>query len=156
MELGVEDGDADALGGEGVAVGARRALGQAVEAQTAQVVAHLRGAVVAAEESGDMPAKAFAGEAGGGVDDEADRAGQGHGALIPEAQCSGSLALPYVGLVDALEERRADGTALAGTFDHKQAVVDLAGFADELGQVLKPGEDPDVSGFGPPRGSWRL
>ena len=33
-----------------------------------------------------MPAQAFAGEAGGGVDDEAERAGQGHGALIPEAQ----------------------------------------------------------------------
>ncbi len=26
--------------------------------------------------------------------------------------------------------------ALAGTFDHKQAVVDLAGLADQLGQVL--------------------
>jgi hypothetical protein len=73
--------------------------------------------------------------------------GQGHGALIPEAQCSGSLALPYVGLVDALEERRADGTALAGTFDHKQAVVDLAGFADELGQMLEPGQDPTSAGL---------
>ena len=62
-----------------------------------------------------MPAKAFVGEAGDGMDDEAECAGQGHGALIPEAEGSGSLALPYVGLVDALKERRADGTALAGT-----------------------------------------
>ena len=54
------------------------------------------------------------------------------------------MALPYVGLVDALEERRADGTALAGSFDHKQTVVDLAGLAHELGQVLETGEDPDV------------
>ncbi|HLI43264.1 MAG TPA: hypothetical protein VKU92_02200 [Acidimicrobiales bacterium] len=61
------------------------------------------------------------------MDDEAECTGQGHGALIAEAQGSGSLALPYVGLVDALEERRADGTALAaGTFDHKQTVVDGA------------------------------
>jgi hypothetical protein len=64
--------------------------------------------------------------------------------LIPEAQGSGSLALPYVGLVDALEERRADGTALAGTLDHKQTVVDLSGLADELSQVLEPGKDTDV------------
>jgi len=35
--------------------------------------------------------------------------------------------------VDALEERRADGTALAGTFDDKQTVVDLAGLGDQLG-----------------------
>ena len=90
---------------------------EAVEPEAAEVVAHLRRAVVAAEESGHLPAKALVGEAGDGVDDEAERAGQGHGALIPEAERSGSLALPCVGLVDALKERRADGTALAGTFD---------------------------------------
>ena len=77
----------------------------------------------------------------------AESGGQSDGALIPEAQGSGSLALSVVGLVDALEERRADGTALAGTLDHKQAVVDLAGLGDQLGQVLEPGEDPDVFGF---------
>lgn len=42
---------------------------------------------------------------------------QGHRASIPEAQPSGSLALPCVGLVDVLEERRVDDTALVGTFD---------------------------------------
>ena len=50
--------------------------------------------------------------------------------MIPEAECSGSLALSCVGLVDALEERSADGTALAGTLDDKQPLVDLAGFVD--------------------------
>ncbi len=94
-----------------------------------------------------MPAEAFVGEAGDGMDDEAECTGQGHGALIFEAKCSGSLALPCVGLVDALKECRADGTALAGTFDHKQTVVDLAGPVDELGQMLEPGEDPDVPRF---------
>src|SRR5439155_16495724 len=33
---------------------------------------------------------------------------------------------------DALEERRADGTALTGTLDHKQTMVDGAGLGDEL------------------------
>ena len=47
--------------------------------------------------------------------------------------------------MDALEERRADGTALAGTLDHKQTAIDLTGLFDQLGQVLEPGEDPDVS-----------
>jgi hypothetical protein len=46
--------------------------------------------------------------------------------------------------VDALEERRADGTALTGTFHCKQTIVDRASLADEFGQVLEPGEDPDV------------
>ena len=69
---------------------------------------------------------------------------RGHDAWIAEAQGSGSLALPYVGLVDALEERRADGTALAGTFNHKQTVVDLAGLVHQLGQVLEAGADAKV------------
>jgi hypothetical protein len=81
------------------------------------------------------------------VDDEAERAGQGHGALVTGAESPGSLALPYVGPVDALKERRAGGTALAGTLDHKQAMVDLASLGDELGQVLEAGRDPDVGRF---------
>jgi hypothetical protein len=62
----------------------------------------------------------------------AECAGQSHGALIAEAQGSGSLAL-VVGLVDALKERRADGTALAGTLDHEEPLVDLAGLGDQFG-----------------------
>ena len=116
MDFGVEDGDAGAVGGEGVGVGVRDPFDEAVEAEAAQVVGHLVGGVVLAEESGDEPAKALVGEAGDGVDDAAEGAGQGHGAWVPEAQGSGSLALSVVGLVDALEERRADGTALTGTF----------------------------------------
>ena len=120
------------------------AVDESVQAQAAQVVAHLAGVVVLAEVSGDEPAKAFVGAAAGdGVQDVAEGAGQSHGALIPEAQRSGSLAL-MVGLVDALKERRADGTALAGTLDHKQPLVDAAGLGDELGQMLKAGEYADV------------
>ena len=77
----------------------------------------------------------------------AERAGQGHGACVAEAQRSGSLALPVVGLVDALKERRADGTALAGTFDDKQPLVDLAGLGDELGEVLEAAADAEVGGL---------
>ena len=42
---------------------------EAVEAEAAEVVAHLVGGVVGVEESGDEPAKALVGEAGDGVDD---------------------------------------------------------------------------------------
>jgi hypothetical protein len=46
-----------------------------MEAQSAQVIAHLRRALVIAEESGHRPAKALVGEAGDGMD-EAKRTGQ--------------------------------------------------------------------------------
>ena len=38
------------------------------------------------------------------MDEEAEGTGQGHDALIPEAQGSGSLAPTYVGQLDALEK----------------------------------------------------
>jgi len=133
VELGVEDGDSQSFGGEDVRVGLRDPLDEAVEAEAGQVVGHLVGCVLPPEQPGHQPAKALVGEAGDGVDEHDEGAGQGHGAWVPEAQGSGSLALPYVGLVDALEERRADGTALTGTFDHKQTTVDGAGLDDEFG-----------------------
>src|SRR5947199_10431498 len=75
-----------------------------------------------------------------------ESAGQGHGACVPEAQGCGSLALPCVGLVDALKERRADGTALTGAFDHTQTTVDLPGPLADLGQVLEAGENRQIGG----------
>jgi len=58
-------------------------------------------------------------------------------ARVPETQRSGSLALLVVALVDALKQRSADGTALTGLLDHKQPLVDLAGFVDQFGEILK-------------------
>ena len=86
-----------------------------------------------------MPAKALVAEAGDGVEGGGESAGQGCGAWISEPERAGSVALPCVGLVDALEERIADGTVLAGTLDDKQPPVDPAGFRDQLGEVLRGG-----------------
>ena len=97
--------------------------------------------------SGNKGAKAPVGDAGDGVDGVAECAGQGHGAWVTESERSGALAPLVVGLVDALEERRADGTALTGTLDHKQTSVDVAGATDELGEVFDAGEDVEVGGF---------
>jgi hypothetical protein len=66
VDLGVEDGDADAVGGEGVAVGVGQAADEPGQAQPAQVVGHLSGAVVAAEQSGGQDTQVLVGEAGGG------------------------------------------------------------------------------------------
>jgi hypothetical protein len=115
VNLGVEDGDADAVGGEGVGVGVRDPFDETVEAQPAKVVGHLVGGVVVAEESGNEPAKAFVGEAGDGVGYDAECAAQGHGACVPEAERSASLALGEW-LVETIKDVVPDGTALCGTF----------------------------------------
>ena len=135
MELGVEGGDADPFAGQGVGVAVGEPVDESVQVQTAEVVADLAHVVVLAEESGNEPTKAFVGGAGDGREDAAQGAGQSHDAQVAEAQGSGSVALLVVGLVDALKERSADGTALAGTLDHKESVVNAASFVDQLGQV---------------------
>jgi hypothetical protein len=65
---------------------------------------------------------------------------------VAEAQGSGSLALLVIGLVDALKERRADGAALAGLLDHKEALVDSAGFVNQFGEMLQAAFDVEIVG----------
>ncbi len=74
-----------------------------MEAEPAEVVAHLALAVVVLEVRGDELAEALVCEAGDGAEQVAEGAGQGHCSCVPEAQGSGSLALLVVGLVDALK-----------------------------------------------------
>ncbi|MGC1781885.1 MAG: hypothetical protein WA708_05155, partial [Acidobacteriaceae bacterium] len=145
-ELGVEHSDADPVGGEDVRVFVGDALDQAVQPQTAEVVAHLALAVGPVQVAGDEWAKALVREAGDGTQDGAEGAGQGCCSCVAEAQSSGSLALLQIGLVDALKERRADGTALAGLLDHKQPLVDLAGFVDQFREMLKAAFDVEIVG----------
>jgi hypothetical protein len=57
------------------------------------------------------------------------------------------LARSVVGLVDALEGRRADGTALAGMFSPQEPLVDLRSALDELGQVLDSCPEVEVGRF---------
>ena len=78
------------------------------------------------------------------IDDSGEGAGEGHGAWVPESERSGSLVLPCVGLVDALEERRADGTALAGTLCLEHPGVDRSGDRDQFGDMLEAGENSDI------------
>jgi len=86
VDLGVEDGDPDAIGGEHVAVGVREPADEPVEPQPPQVVGHLPGGVSrAAEQSGHQDAQVLVGEAGRGEQGVAEGAGQGHDPRIAEA-----------------------------------------------------------------------
>src|SRR5271163_2604132 len=51
VEFGVEDGHFEAVGGEGVAVGVRDSDNEAFEAESSQVVGHLRRAVGTVEQT---------------------------------------------------------------------------------------------------------
>src|SRR5215471_12359812 len=135
VELGVEERHSDAVRGQDVAVLPLQALDHALEAETAEVVGHLRRGVGVAEQAGYEGTEAPVGEAVDGVEADAEGADQSHGAFVPEAQSSGSLALMDGGQLDPLQKRGRYGTALAGTLDCKQAGVGGPGLGLEFGQV---------------------
>src|SRR6266536_481959 len=85
VDLGVEDGDADAVRGEHVAVGVREPADEAVEAQPPQVVGHLPRGVSAAEQPGDQDTEVLVGEAGCGEQRLAKGATQSNDPRIAEA-----------------------------------------------------------------------
>ena len=58
----------------------------------------------------------------------------------------GPQVSPWVAGSSALEQRRADGTALAGLLDHKQPPVHLAGFVDQFGEMLQTAFDVEIVG----------
>src|SRR6266704_2711654 len=92
VELGVEDREAPALGGEHVGVAAGQTADEALAAQAGQVVAHLVGRVGGAEQGGDLGAKAPVGEPDHAGEQDRQGAGQGHDPGIAEAQRSGAAS----------------------------------------------------------------
>ncbi len=83
MDLGVEDCDALAVGGELVGVGVRTALDQPVAAEPGEVVAHLVDGVGGAEQLAHLGTQAPVGEPQG-VEPHAEGAEQGHDPRIAE------------------------------------------------------------------------
>jgi len=111
---------------------------QPFASETSQVVGHLAWSVGLAEQAGHLGTQAPIGEAGDGIQRDAQSADQSHDAWIPEAQGSGSLALLNRGQCDPLKERGRDGTALAGTLNGKQATIGRASLGLQFGQMLEP------------------
>src|SRR6266498_191579 len=114
VELGVEDREAPALGGEHVGVAAGQTADEALAAQAGQVVAHLVGRVGGAEQGGDLGAKAPVGEPDHAGEQDRQGAGQGHDPGIAEAQRSGAVSRLARGLCDPRKGWARKDTTRAG------------------------------------------
>src|SRR5262249_11416983 len=86
LELGIEVRRLDAIRSGDVAVLVLQAPDQAVETESPQVVGHLRSRIRGAEQTGYQGTEAPVGEAGDGVEVDAEGADQSHDSFVPEAQ----------------------------------------------------------------------
>src|SRR6266498_3650201 len=89
MDLGREEGDAQAEAGEGVAMGPSDALDETVQAEASEVIGHRAtrvGGEVAAQEGGDVRAQVAIAEAGREMSEAAERLEQCHHARVAEAE----------------------------------------------------------------------
>src|SRR5581483_5959174 len=94
------------------------------QAQPAEVVGHLVGAVVAAEQSGGQDTQVLVGEAGGGEQRVAQGAGQGHDPRIPEPQGWGPPPRRIDGGVrDPLKGWARKDTALTDPFSMQDPLI---------------------------------
>ncbi len=109
IELGEEVGQAQAEGGDKIAVCARDADDEAPAAQPSQVVCHLVGSVGVSEERLDEAAQVPMAEAMDLKPIVAERCQQGHDARIAEAQSRDAIA---VGEQGSLETREIFAVAL--------------------------------------------
>src|SRR4051812_12759399 len=124
VDLGVEDGDPDAVVGEPVAVGSWLSADEPGQPQPSQVVGHLVGAVVAAEQPGDQDTQAFVGEAGRGEQRLAQGAGQGHDPRIAEPEGRGPATRRVDGGVrDPLKGWSREDAALTDPFSIQDSAV---------------------------------
>jgi hypothetical protein len=92
LELAVEDRDALALGGQDVGVAGVESLDEAVQAEPAEVVAHLVAGVGLAEQLAHLGTQAPVGEADDGVQGQAQGTEQGHDPRVAEPQGRGPPA----------------------------------------------------------------
>src|SRR6266516_5816260 len=147
VDLGVEDRQALAVGGQDVGVGVFDPADQVVEAQAAQVVGHLAGAVVCSEQPGGQGAQALVGQTAGAGQGEGQGAGQGHDPGLAEPQGRGPPAiLGEGGLCDPLDGWARKDAVLAGTHSLQQPVVDVMGLGGQFGEVFQAAQDADVVG----------
>lgn len=85
------------LGCGGVGVGVADPHDEAVRAEAASGRRSSGWLCSPPEQCGDEPARALVGETADGMGNTAEGAGQGHCALVPETEGSGSVAISHVG-----------------------------------------------------------
>ena len=145
-----------AEGGNAIAVAARNALDESVEAQTPQVIGGLAGSVVAvvAQQLCDAVAHVAMAKSGRVESEQTQRLHQGQNPAVAEAEAGGALAVDADRLADGINVALADETVVAQVFDAQQAPVGGEADLPQCGQIDESPADGEVvgivdGGFGP-------
>ena len=147
VDLGVEDGEGQAVGGQVVGVGVRAPGDQPVAAQPGQVVGGLGHGVGGAEQSGHQGAQAPVGDAGDGAQGDAQGAGQGLDPRVAKSHGCSSPPVRIHGRVrDPLEDWIRKDAGLAGTFSLQQPGVDRTRPGLKLIEVMQAPLAAQVAG----------
>src|SRR5689334_13091298 len=140
VDLGAEEGDAQAEAGEGVAVGAGHALDQAVEAEASEVVGHggaRVGGEVAAEQGGELGSKVAVAEAGREMGEATEGLEQRYHARVAEAEGRDALAVLLARGLELGEGILAQRAVLAEPLDREHLLIDPGTGRPKLGQGLQ-------------------
>src|SRR5712691_3534562 len=156
-ELGAEEGDAEAVAGDGVSVGVGDTGDQALETKAAQIVGHAAEGVVVpvpAEQVGNVCSEVPVPETVLDVVEDAEGMEECHHARIAEAESRGTLIVLQAGALQPIESVLGQGAVVADPFHLQEPAVDASGDAAQVVQVLDGLGRPEVDrlidrGFGP-------
>src|SRR5690349_6024327 len=140
MNLGAEEGDAEAEASEGIAVGPGHSLDQAMQAEASQVVSHRAarvGGEVAAEQRRDLWTQVAVAEAGREVSEAAQGLEQRQDARVAKAQGRDALAVPLARSLELGEGILAQRAGVADALDGEHLLVDAGARGPQPRQGLQ-------------------
>ena len=135
IELGVEEGDLEAVAGGGVAMRLRDAMDEPFEPQPAQVVGHLGGGVRAAEQRFDLGAQVAIAEAARQMGKAGEGLEERHHARVTEAKRGRPLSGFERGALEPIERVLRQHALVADAFDFEELAIDLVAEVAEMRQI---------------------
>jgi len=149
-ELGAEEGDAEAVAGDGVSVGVGETSDEALEAKTAEIVGHAAegvGVSWPAEEVSDLGSEVTVSETVLDVVEDAEGMEEGHDAGIAEAEPWGTLVVLQGGALQPIESVLGEGAVVVDPFQLQEFAIDASGDATQVAQVFDGFGGAEVAGF---------
>ena len=125
IELAVEEGDAQTIGCDVVAMGAKLALNETAETEASQVIRHLRGGIGPPEEGGHAWAQVAMAKAGGEMGEATEGLAQRLDAGVAEAQRGDAKVTELQRPLDSIQGLGGERAVVAHPFDGEQRAIDV-------------------------------
>ena len=145
VELGIEEGDFEAVAGGCVAVRLRDAVDQALESESPEIVGHLGGGIRPARERFDVGPEVAVVEASRQMGKAAEGLEDGHDARVPKAKGRHALSQCDRRLLESIQAVLREHAVVTDALDFQELAIDLLPEVAQVGEVGEAFPYPEVA-----------